>query len=562
MKQVITLKRIGAFPEDVQLIPDDDAQKSILVFNHKEYKYDPDTHLPVRTGWVMCFQPASDSKREDKLVVKIAPSNRSQWAETSVLRFVQLYPQQGGVYGTFTIKHSIKRLNAPLWSEEGMMWQEKITNMDISVLPYLGNDLGFLLEESRHLDFLLDSQQLSRKDIVAKINVEYARAAQIRSEFSNFQLGNFNASNIIVSWNMQNIYIINQYVKDTDSKYERARLNTIRKKLLEEKLPSPIHESTPLAIEHIHKTLAKDQYLLIEQEKYQHLSQTCFNEVIIEIDSRLCKIIKSMPARFDGQCLELNTLREFRNYLEGLSERRVYSIRHAELLMEKKLADRNIIDNYISVYALKVVQKLMDKANYTVTSTIFLDNIISYLKQIISSPFMQSTHTLASNALACAQDRKNHMAELAKQKKSQIQPMNFFTQIVTALSLVTNSNNKHTQINELKNNSTDKQKISNQRIYVFDRLPETLYQPIFCFLSIYSTLTFRISCKAIYNISVRTPLAPIATYMSRYNLFIDLTKASTHERNINVIKKDVLDVLMFVLYIINLFIFFDNTVGL
>jgi hypothetical protein len=35
MKQVITLKRIGAFPEDVQLVPDDDAQKSILVFNIK-----------------------------------------------------------------------------------------------------------------------------------------------------------------------------------------------------------------------------------------------------------------------------------------------------------------------------------------------------------------------------------------------------------------------------------------------------------------------------------------------------------------------------------------------
>ncbi len=206
MKKEIKLNVLGSFPADVRYWPQDFPYKiteenktPTLIINNKQYQYDSSTNLPERSGATLrCLEPVIPDESLPRVVLKkvrvdFRPNQYS--TGVAIAQFVRLYPQYGAAFGSF-MGTKMGHIDVPLppdYSHPSL----KIL-FDISVLPYLGNDLAFLIE----------AKQLSTSEaesIAVKIILEFQR---IKTQFPDFLHGNITAFNIIVSEDQQNIFFI------------------------------------------------------------------------------------------------------------------------------------------------------------------------------------------------------------------------------------------------------------------------------------------------------------------------------------------------------------------
>ncbi len=222
MKEEIKLNVFGSFPADVRYWPQEFPHKitkenktPTLIIDNKQYQYDSGIHLAERSGATLrCLKPVIPDESLPRVVLKkVRVGFRSNQYSTAVAvtQFVRLYPQYGAAFGSFmgTATGHIEDLpvsdylsNMSKNSDTGYNRNEYYNRywivFEISVLPYLGNDLAFLIE----------AKQLSTSEaesIATKIILEYQR---IKTQFPDFLHGNITAFNIIVSENQQNIFFI------------------------------------------------------------------------------------------------------------------------------------------------------------------------------------------------------------------------------------------------------------------------------------------------------------------------------------------------------------------
>ncbi len=460
---------------------------STLNINGKKYECDREVVLPVVHGWVLCFRSTSDAKDSPRFIVKIAPSEgQHERAKTSVMRFTKFYPEQKtAFFGSYDQECVI--------TTHRRRFYKKYISMQISVLPYLGDDLAFLLESG-------ELSSTNAEPIVSKIQLEYGR---IKREFSEIKLGNLTTFNIILSWDKQKIYFIDQYLNMSSN--ELVQLKNICDILLEKKpqlLSKPIH--------------------LLEHKLENKVQKNTFESnppvtTRVKILTAKLEILDAIRGKIIEESKKINEEKDNQNIKVSFQKQRMFALlwaRLAPLQISHESQSSSVPDQKICLYligldeAQKFVQEIIDRANQKVISFSVLQENINYLKEILFCEFLNPLHPIVTQALEDALEKKDFIDNFQKPSSQ--------------------------QTTEIKCSSLPLAK------GVFIGFPDLiLYQSIFDFFSLNCAINYIGLCHRTYQHSFSLSLTRIRTYLPACGLFIDLRKASHPERKFVVVKEGI-----------------------
>ncbi len=475
MKTVVELNGI---PNDAKLILNDTVRQSILIFDGQEYTYDSGRFFSFKNGWTMVFK-AANSTDLHRFVVKTAQSHpTSQRAKTSVLKFLLMYPQKRAAFGNYIKSEILENKTVNL-------------SMDVSVLPYLGNDLGFLKSER--------FSQLDWYQAQLNILIEFER---VKIEWGkDFRLGNLTASNIIISADKQ-VYFIDQYRQDSDIKSEFEQLRTIFSKNSTRPLPAPpTHTSTE---DKSHKTPPKNP---------DSLFRYFCEETIARINGKIAEInrfVKQEPALRQE---EVDTLHAFSQYVGKIQLSHAFSL-HSDfyICLQSSAHKYPSVSEEIHYF----IRQFLDKANQLVIFTDVLERMIQFLNRIISEPFMKNNAFPWSNSLL-------QEISLVKEKEN-------FICLSEEKSGEKRSNSFLTLLSSLFFTKSDKK-------FPILKCRKDILQSILDFLGLCCAANLRCSCKALsFRLKYLLVLPKVTSLPGRsgqYRLFIDLRRATLPQRTLD-----------------------------
>ncbi len=528
MKKEIKLNVLGSFPADVRYWPQnfphnttEESKNPTLTMDGKPYQYDSTINLSGGSGTTLhCLEPVIADESLPRIVLKkVRVDYRSNKYSTkvAVAQFVLLYPQYWAAFGSFMGTQQIIE-----HGQRGMSSSKGI-RFDISVLPYLGNDLAFLIE----------AKQLSTAEaesIAIKIILEFRR---IKKQFPDFLHRNITAFNIIVSEDKQKIFFIDSQPRYAEFNNDLLQIVGICRKMMGGTLPETVtgllslSETLSLGLDN--KKYQETKIVDVKWQPKADFKTFQPREVKFSARSRLRKLAVEVSgalfdSQLDSQHEKLNPLGLYIriSVLESIRNKIYYLEKNAETVQNwgnitissipEIITDPQLVsfsDRYNESIE-KILQKVAETyINNKITFACSeLEKLLTDLIIIKSSPFFGSFEPTFQKKMALELKKIDFIhATLDQEKKSNKNP------------------SSSTQLVEDKKNETQFQIVP-----FAPTVPFTINEAIFNFLSWQHILQLRETSRRFRGGIDSTPLPRTIIILHNLQLIIDLREAKEVQR--------------------------------
>ncbi len=562
MKKEIELNVLGSFPEDVRYWPQsfpnkitEENKTPTLIINGKPYKYDSGINLPERSGATLrCLEPVIPNELLPRIVLKkVRVDFRSNQYSTAaaVTQFVRLYPQYGAAYGSFmgtATGHIEDHLDPPPeYRETRFRGHDAYHNgiiFDISVLPYLGNDLAFLIE----------AKQLSASEaesIATKIILEFQR---IKKQFPDFLHGNITAFNIIVSEDKQGIFFI-------DSQPGYARVNNdlfqivgICTKMMGGELPETVvallsHTEPPsLVLDNKKYQETKPADVKTWQpKKFKFGARIRLEKLALEIDKAIDKVAAApwddISGNFslDAFNIRVAVLKQVKEKIDYLKENAVIIQNWAKItiLPIPEFESNPQVISFFSRYN-DSIEEVFQEVTENITE-IYINNKIAFdygefktlvtdLTAIESLPFFENFRSDFREKIALVLKRIGFIQAALDEEKKSNKNSSSSTQVIVPAPARWKSFLDNFFPVKGKKVEDKKNKTQFQIVPFAPQMPFTLNEVIFNFLSWKQMLQLRETSHRFRSCIDRTPLPCTIIFLPHLQLILDLREAKEVQR--------------------------------